>query len=58
MDVEGQRRLFRSRGSPGWPAVVDAVQEASVGGGDGESLSEFPETYSKFSLAIYFTYGM
>ena len=37
VDVEGQRRLFRSRGSPGWPAVVDAVQEASVGGGDGES---------------------
>ena len=37
MDVEGQRRLFRSRGSPGWPAVVDAVQEASVGGRDGES---------------------
>lgn len=37
MEVESQRRLFKSRGSPGWPAVVGAMQEAGVGGGDGES---------------------
>ena len=27
MEVESQRRLFKSRGSPGWPAVVGAMQE-------------------------------